>query len=39
MVVVTQLMVLWVFTPNIVMGLYQHFEGFAASISGSLNFV
>jgi len=36
---VTQTMVLWVFTPNIVMGLCQHFEGRAASISGSLNFV
>lgn len=36
---VTQMMVLWVFTPNIVMGLCQHFEGHAASISGSLNFV
>lgn len=36
---VTQMMVLWVFTPNIVMGLCQHFEGHAASISASLNFV
>jgi hypothetical protein len=39
MVGVTQVMVLWVFTPNIVMGLCQDFEGCAASISGSLNFV
>lgn len=39
MVGVTQMMVLWVFTPNIVMGLCQHFEGHATSISGSLNFV
>jgi hypothetical protein len=39
MVGVTQMMVLWVFTPNIVMGLCEHFEGRAASISGSLNFV
>jgi hypothetical protein len=36
---VTQMMVSWVFTLNIVMGLCQRFEGRAASISGSLNFV
>jgi len=34
-----QMMVWWVFTPNIVVGLCQHFEGCAASISGSLIFV
>jgi hypothetical protein len=39
MVCVTQMMVLWVFTPNIVMGLCQHFEGRASSFSGLLNFV
>jgi len=39
MVGVTQMMVLWVFTPNVVMGWCQHFVGRAASISWSLNFV
>ena len=39
MVGVTHMMVFWVFTPYVLVGLYQHFEGCAASIAGSLNFV